>query len=148
MKRSILGLLVLFVIANAKFIRDDSEQVVEDTGMELMWQDNSDAKTIRMSWSEAIDYCENLVLGGYDDWYLPSIHELRSLPSRSRYNPAIHPEFQNVASGGYWSSTTYTRYIDEAWHIYFAYGTDGCHSKSLVRYVRCVRSTETFNPYL
>jgi uncharacterized protein (TIGR02145 family) len=44
----------------------------------LTWQ-NDDGCCDRYSWEEAKDYCQNLVLGGYDDWHLPSIDELRSL---------------------------------------------------------------------
>jgi formylglycine-generating enzyme required for sulfatase activity len=39
------------------------------------WQDNR-KPVIMTNWKEAIDYCENLDLGGYRDWRLPTINEL------------------------------------------------------------------------
>ena len=32
-----------------------------------------------LAWDEALNYCENLEEGGYTDWHLPNIDELRSL---------------------------------------------------------------------
>lgn len=37
------------------------------------------SKTETMSWQDANDYCENAVLGGFTDWRLPTIDELRTL---------------------------------------------------------------------
>ena len=142
MKRSILGLLLLINLANADFIRDGSKEVVLDTKTNLMWQDNNDTKTIKKNWSDAIDYCENLTLGGYSDWYLPNINELRSLADRSRYNPAIDPAFKNVVSYGYWSSTTFMSHTSAAWYVYFNGGTDNWNGKSYTVYVRCVRHSD------
>ena len=42
-----------------------------------MWQNPSRAEV--HTWFEANDYCSNLNLGGYQDWRLPSISELRTL---------------------------------------------------------------------
>ena len=131
---------ILFLTSlNADFIRDGSKEVVLDTKTNLMWQDNNDTKTIKKNWSDAIDYCENLTLGGYSDWYLPNINELRSLADRSRYNPAIDPAFKNVVSYRYWSSTTDVGNTSNAWNVYFLGGDDGWDDKSDTYYVRCVR---------
>jgi hypothetical protein len=53
-----------------------SEEVVNIGG--LMWQKAASA-SYAMNWSKAIQYCENLSLGGYGGWRLPSISELRSI---------------------------------------------------------------------
>ena len=40
----------------------------------LMWQKETVEE--EMDWYEAMEYAENLRLGGYDDWRLPTIDEL------------------------------------------------------------------------
>ncbi len=49
----------------------------EDDVSGLMWQsENGEAG---LAYQAALDYCENLVYGGHDDWRVPNIDELRSL---------------------------------------------------------------------
>jgi Protein of unknown function (DUF1566) len=55
---------------------DASDDVWEDSTSGLMWQNASDCCYRR---GDAESYCQNLSLGEYDDWRLPSISELRSL---------------------------------------------------------------------
>ena len=147
MKRSILGLLLIVgmsanLVAGERFVRENAKEVVVDTATNLMWQDNADAKTIKKSWNDAIDYCENLTLGGYSDWHLPNYNELWKLADRSRYNPALHQVFQNIVSGSYWSSTTVsggTIFVDI---IDFNNGNSYGTLKSNSDYVRCVRDND------
>jgi len=47
-----------------------------DTTSGLLWQDPP-SDTLR-TWDASIVYCNGLVLGGHDDWYMPSISQLRS----------------------------------------------------------------------
>ena len=82
--------------------------------------------------SYAASLCDNLVLNGYSDWYLPSKDELNTL----YINKNIIGGF---ASAYYWSSSESATYL--AWSQYFASG--GYHStnaKYLPNYVRAVRA--------
>ena len=143
MKRFSLGLLLLIGISSSllagNFSRDNTKEVVTDSATGLMWQDDAAAKTGGKIWADAIDYCEGLSLGGYNDWHLPNRNELKSIVDRSRYNPSIDPTFQNVDSNSYWSSTTDASGTSGAWAVRFYYGYDRWGDKTHLGYVRCVR---------
>ena len=65
---------------------DNDDGTVTDTASGLMWQQKT---AVPMTWEEAVEYCRNLSLGGYDDWRLPSRKELFGLVEDDRHNPAI-----------------------------------------------------------
>ncbi|MBO4711859.1 DUF1566 domain-containing protein [bacterium] len=48
----------------------------KDTATDLTWSKRPEGN---MNWNAADSYCENLEEGGFDDWRLPNINELRSL---------------------------------------------------------------------
>jgi hypothetical protein len=55
----------------------------DDISTDLSWQDpQKDAYTTGdpgLAQPDAIRYCDELVIGGYDDWKLPDIDELRTI---------------------------------------------------------------------
>ena len=53
------------------------DDVWTDDTSGLMWENCP--KLFQGNWSDSIKYCENLVHGGFDDWRLPTLSELRSL---------------------------------------------------------------------
>jgi hypothetical protein len=75
--------------------------------------------------------CNDLVLNGYDDWFLPSKNEL--------YQMYLH----RSAIGGftndfYWTSSEYDEY--QAWIQYFVTGLQNWYYKALPYYVRAARA--------
>jgi len=141
MRVILLILIGLSSLSFAEFSRD--EGIVTDTISKLQWQDDAIGST--MEWQEAIDYCENtLELGGYSDWRLPNINELKSIVDRDKYNPAIVNGFENTSSNAYWSSTTNQSDGYYAWIILFEYGNITYSNKDYYGglFVRCVRAGE------
>jgi len=55
---------------------DAPQEVWEDSSSGLIWQNDS---ACCYNWKNSKSYCKNLNWGGYNDWRLPSISELRSL---------------------------------------------------------------------
>jgi hypothetical protein len=136
--KTVAILLIAFNLLYADYTRDDAAGIVTDNSSGLMWQDDTNATTA--NWQTAINRCEALTLGGYDDWRMPNHNELRSLVDFSRYDPAIDPAFKYVVSDSYWSSTSTYYWPDIANIIFFQDGSDGGNSKDYnYYYVRCVR---------
>jgi len=143
MIRNILILLLISgFIANADFSRSDD--IVTDNIRDLQWQDNIVGD--KMDWEDAINYCKNLNLGGYYNWRLPNINELKSIIDKSKSKPAIVSGFNNTSFDYYWSSTTHNEYTNNAWMVYFTYGNvdfdvkaNSTSSLGHLNYVRCVR---------
>jgi hypothetical protein len=141
MKNIILFALFLLTIGvYADYIKNGN--TVVDIKRGLMWQDNNDSKYVTKSWIDAINYCEDLVLDGYDDWRLPNINELYSVGSKHKVNPSIHKEFENIKISTYWSSTS--RYSNSstgyAWTVEFSDANDNEDKISKLHNIRCVRN--------
>ncbi|WP_111707315.1 Lcl C-terminal domain-containing protein [Lutibacter citreus] len=88
---------------------DDGITIDNNTG--LMWEQIP--TTDEFTWEEAKEYCENLELGGYDDWRLPSLKELYSVADFNKGWPYIDTDYFALASGEvskdeqFWSSNLY-----------------------------------------
>jgi len=119
--------------------RDNGNGTVTDNNTGLMWQQEDD--DTRRNINEAAAYCETLSHGGYSDWRLPDLNELKSIKDLNQSNPSIDSTvFPNTNPSIYWSS-----YIDHerdptsAWYVNFYNGIPNRMKKSSSHYVRCVR---------
>jgi len=92
-------IMVLSTAANAEMI-DNGDGTITDTVTEMVWESRSGY----LKYEDACDYCDNLVSGGNDDWRLPNIEELATLPDYDlgvRAIPSVFPDnFTNL-----WSTT-------------------------------------------
>ncbi|WP_319481358.1 DUF1566 domain-containing protein [uncultured Draconibacterium sp.] len=90
---------------------DNSDGTTSDLNTGLMWQ------TIplpeKMTYDEAIEYCENIELAGYDDWRAPNLKELFSISDFGKGWPYLDTTYFKLASGivdkseQFWSSNRY-----------------------------------------
>ena len=81
--------------------------------------------------SSAARICNDLVLNGYSDWFLPSLEEVEQMYSQKN----VIGGFSNV---DYWSSSQY--YSSWAYTIGFSSGNIGVEYKYNIHYVRAIRS--------
>ncbi|MCL7762696.1 DUF1566 domain-containing protein [Polaribacter sp. Z014] len=90
---------------------EDDEGITTDNNTGLMWEQIP--TTDEFTWEEAKEYCENLELGGYDDWRMPNLKELYSVADFGKGWPYIDTNYFALASGEvskdeqFWSSNLY-----------------------------------------
>lgn len=84
---------------NAPFFNINGNGTVTDTITGLMWQQNDGGE---MTIENAIDYCNNLVLGGFSDWRLPNAHEAFSIINHQNANPALNTSIFTASVAEYW----------------------------------------------
>lgn len=91
--------------------QDNGDGTVTDLITGLMWQQTPTTQSF--SWQEALDYCEDLSLAGYDDWRTPSLKELFSIQSYESGWPYIDTSYFDLAGSTvdkdqqYWTSNFY-----------------------------------------
>ena len=127
---------------------DNGDGTVTDACTRLMWQiDTADVSgngTIgeedRLSWRDALKYCENLDVAGYSDWRLPNLRELQSIVDYGRWEPAIDTMFGADSNWGYWSSSSVAQHPHDAWYINMTSGQVNYSQKSREDYPQYVRA--------
>ena len=138
------------------YTRDAITNIVTDLVTQLQWQDDTAVATVTKPWvtqtnydagdynntsgDTATTYCDNLSLGGFGDWRLPSVVELGGILDYSSNSPFIDAIFINGMSSASWSSTTYAGSSDIVWYIYFGNGNQDNSNKTASTNVRCVRA--------
>lgn len=91
---------------------DNGDYTITDLNTGLMWEQVPSSEDY--TWDEAVAYCENLELGGYDDWRMPSCKELYSISDFGAGWPYLNTDYFSLADPDevskdeqYWSSDYY-----------------------------------------
>lgn len=135
---------------------DNGNGTVSDQLTGLMWQQEEYGDPAQgtaceeiigyidsLTWEAAISYCQDLQLGGHDDWRLPSVKELESITYERGLQSIFNRNFFPHACGSYWSSTSY---IIDGGNAYYHENYNGqirFYSKNETRDVKCVRGGQS-----
>jgi len=120
-------------------------EAVLDNQTGLVWVRDAQILGKKVSWEEAVTYCESMNLGGKRGWRLPARDELISLLDTSQSEPALpegHPflKIKDLAtatgsekSGGYqyWTRTNLKDDKERVWMVSFKAGNVGDSLKLL-----------------
>jgi flagellar biosynthesis GTPase FlhF len=141
----------------AEFERQRREEIVTFNG--LMWE----KETRKMNWNDAMEYAKNLRLGGYSDWRLPTVDELKevvrscggtsvehsdknfySILDKNKANFSYQSCYKNKGFKNddwywYWGSTSISGGTDYGWLVDFDNGGVYYYRKDGNDYLRCVR---------
>ncbi|WP_117880859.1 Lcl C-terminal domain-containing protein [Aureibaculum luteum] len=92
--------------------------ITNDVNTGLMWQEIPTSEGF--DWQGAKDYAENLELGGYDDWRLPTAKELYSISNFSEGWPYLDTTYFSLVNNDfvdkseqYWTSNKYVGHTEE-----------------------------------
>ncbi|WP_339661753.1 DUF1566 domain-containing protein [uncultured Polaribacter sp.] len=92
--------------------------IITDNNSGLMWEEIPTSEGF--DWQGAKEYAENLELGGYDDWRLPTAKELYSISDFSTGWPYINTNYFSLVnnehvdkSEQYWADNKYVGHTEE-----------------------------------
>lgn len=89
---------------NVPSYTNNGNGTITDNITGLMWQQVDGGEMII---ENATNYCDNLALGGFSDWRLPSPMESFSILNHQNNNPAMNTTFFTVSLAEYWWTNTY-----------------------------------------
>lgn len=96
----------------------NGDGTVTDLNTGLMWQEIP--TTEGFDWNDAKEYCENLELGGYDDWRMPTAKELFSISDFSSGWPYLNTDYFYLVNNDhvdkseqYWTANQYVGHTEE-----------------------------------
>ncbi|RXJ98489.1 hypothetical protein CRV02_13430 [Arcobacter sp. CECT 8989] len=133
-----------YLAEKAKFEKQkQAKNYVIDPKTNLMWQDDRDTNSIKRNFKGAQKYCDELEMGGYNDWRLPNAGELYSLVDETKKNNT-NSIIKYSSLGSYVSSTFFDEEDHTLWFInfknpHFRGIKGGMEAKFSVR---CVRGKE------
>ena len=88
---------------NPPSFTNNSNGTITDNVTGLMWQQADGGE---MTIENAVSYCDNLVLGGFSDWRLPTKQESMSILNLDKNNPALNTVYFTNTNAEYWWTST------------------------------------------
>jgi hypothetical protein len=114
-------------IINPPSFTDNGDGTITDNNTGLMWQKTDGGET---TFENAITYCDNLTLGGFTDWRLPTSQELFVINNFNTLNPAINTTyFPKTIAEYWWTSEVQADDASKVW-VVNAGGGIGAHPKT------------------
>ncbi|MEA2017524.1 MAG: caspase family protein, partial [Campylobacterota bacterium] len=93
------------------------------------------SKYLKLDWDDAVEYCRNLQIEGQNNWYLPTIEELKNSKQK------LH----NLTSKIYWSSDIDYSYKRNAFYLDNMYNYSSSSDKNNKYYISCIERKEHKN---
>ena len=138
---------------NPPDMTDNGNGTVTDNVTNLVWeQKNEDNDALTYTYAAAAAYCDNLSLGGSDDWRVPSRKEYSTILNLGRLSPALDTNYfpffirTNQTDIYYWTSSDYHDDPGLSWIMQVSFGIIGTGSKDSLYKIRCVRGTPDPSP--
>ena len=111
--------------SNPRFI-EESNGILIDKLTGLLWQQTPSSTT--MTWTAAMTYANDLVIGNYSDWRIPNSKEIESLFNYGETDIAVWLNgqgFNNIQSLYFWTATNYMPDARYVWFISLLNGNVG-----------------------
>ena len=116
---------------------DNSNSTITDLLTGLTWEKKGrDNETLSYSYTQAVDYCQDLSLGNQSEWRMPTRKEFSTIMNFGRVSPALDKDFFPYYTTGtepemyYWTSSEYCGDNNKVWKILLAFGLINKGAKS------------------
>jgi len=114
---------------NPPDLTDNEDGTVTDNLTGLIWEQKTEEnEPDTYTYSEATTYCEELTLGYYSDWRIPTRREYSTVLNYGRVSPSLDMDyFPYYTSEGsnlayYWTSSEYHDDPSQVWLLRLAFG--------------------------
>jgi len=132
---------------NPPDLTDNGDGTVTDNLTGLIWEQQTEESEPKLyTYSDAVTYCDELTLGGNDDWRMPTRKEFSTILNFSRVSPALDmvyfPNYTGTTPNEvyYWTSSEHHDDPSQVWAILISFGLIESESTAVDPHkVRCVR---------
>ena len=114
---------------NPPSLTDNGDGTVADNLTGLIWeQKTEETDSLFFFYNEAVSYCDNLILGGSDEWRVPTRREFSTILNLGTLSPALDTTYfpyygkESTSAAYYWTSSEYHDDPTLVWKIQLSFG--------------------------